>query len=83
MKFNDLDYVGNDKLLNRLLLSLGCWLMLAKRFCGYNAGLKVDVACEILTVTIYDGNVRLCKRHGSLLHILFLAIALPFLGLAL
>jgi len=32
-----------------LLLSLGCWLMLARRFCVYNAGLKVDVAREILT----------------------------------
>ena len=43
-KFIDLDHAGNDKLLNQLLLSLGCWLMLARRFCVYNAGLKVDVA---------------------------------------
>jgi len=43
-KFIDLDHAGNDKLLNQLLLSLGCWLMLARRFCVCNAGLKVDVA---------------------------------------
>jgi len=24
-KFIDFDYAGNDKLLNQLLLSLGCW----------------------------------------------------------
>jgi len=64
MKFIDLDHAGNDKLLNQLLLSLGCWLMLA-RFCVFNAGLKVDVAREILTVimTSNDENVRSCKRH--------------------
>jgi len=44
MKFIDLDHAGNDKLLNRLLLSLGCWLILARRFCVFNAGLKVDAA---------------------------------------
>jgi len=49
-KFIDLDHAENNKLLNRLLLSLGCWLMLAKKFCVYNAGLKVDAAQEILTV---------------------------------
>jgi len=27
MKFIDLDHAWNDKLLNRLLLSLGCWLI--------------------------------------------------------
>jgi len=43
-KFIDFDHAGNDKLLNLLFLSLGCWLMLAKRFCVYNAGLKVDAA---------------------------------------
>jgi len=43
-KFIDLDHAGNDKLLNQLLLSLGCWLMLARRFCVYNADLKVDAA---------------------------------------
>jgi len=56
---------GNDKLLYRLLLSLGCWLMLARRFCVFNAGLKVDAAREISTVimTSNNENVRLCKRH--------------------
>jgi len=65
MKFIDLDHAGNDKLLNQLLLSLGCWLMLARRFCVYNAGLKVDAAREILTVIMMSNNenVRLCKRH--------------------
>jgi len=32
-KFIDLDYAGNDNQLNQLLLSLGCWLMWARRFC--------------------------------------------------
>jgi len=81
-----LDHAGNDKLLNRLLLSLGCWLMLARRFCVCNAGLKVDAAREILTVimTSNDENVRSCKRHTVVrrMRVLFLAIALPFLGLA-
>jgi len=57
----------NDELLNQLLLSLGCWLILPRRFCVYNAGLKVDVAREILSVimimTSNDKNVRSCKRH--------------------
>jgi len=53
-KFIDLDHAGNDRLLNQLVLSLGCWLMLARRFC---AGLKVDGAREILTV-IMTSNVR-------------------------
>jgi len=50
----------NDKLLNRLLLSLGCLLMLARRLCVYNPGLKVDAAQEILTVimTSNDENVH-------------------------
>jgi len=43
-KFIDLDHAGNDRLLHQLLLSLGHWLILARRFCVYNAGLKVDVA---------------------------------------
>jgi len=65
MKFIDLDHAGNDKLLNRLLLSLGCWLMLARRFCVFNAGLKVDAAQEILTVimTSNNENVHSCKRY--------------------
>jgi len=43
----------------------GCWLMLARRFCVFNAGLKVDAAREILAVimTSNDENVRSCKRH--------------------
>jgi len=82
-KFIDLDHAGNDKLLNRLLLSLGCWLMLARRFCVYSVGLKVDVAWEILTVIMMsnDKNVCSCKTHSSSSLVLFLAIALPFLGL--
>jgi len=39
--------------------------MLARRFCVFNAGLKVDVVREILTVIMmsYDENVHSCKRH--------------------
>ena len=33
-----LDDAGNDKLFHRLLLSLVCWLMLARRLCVYNVG---------------------------------------------
>jgi len=60
--FIDLDHAGND---NQLLLSLGCWLMLARRFCVYNACLKVEAAREILTVimTSNDENVCSCKRQ--------------------
>jgi len=59
------DHAWNDKLLNQLLLSLGCWLMLARNFCVFNAGLKVDAAREIFTVIITsnDKNVHSCKRH--------------------
>jgi len=62
-KFIDLGHAGNDKLFNWLLLTLGRWLMLARRFCVYNASLKVDVAV-ILTVilTSNDENVHSCKR---------------------
>jgi len=44
--------------------------MLARRFCVYNAGLKVDAAQEILTVimTSNDENVRSCKRHTVVRH---------------
>jgi len=72
------DHAGDDKLLNQLLLSL---LMLVRRFCVYNSGLKADAAREILAVimTSNDKNVRLFKRH---LRVLFLAIALPFLSVA-
>jgi len=58
MKFIDLDHAGNDKKLNRLLLSLGCWLMLARMFCVYNVGLKVDTAREILTVIMTKTSAR-------------------------
>jgi len=39
--------------------------MLARRFCIFNAGLKVDAAGEISTmiITSNDENVRSCKRH--------------------
>jgi len=69
-KFIDLNHAGNDKLLNRLLLSLGCSLMLARRFYVYNVGLKVDAAREILTVIMMsnDENVRSCKRHTVVRH---------------
>jgi len=60
--------------------------MFARRFCILNAGLKVDADREILTVIMMsiDKNVRSCKRHTVVrrAHVLFLAIALPFLGLA-
>jgi len=52
-------------MLNQLLLSLGCLLMLARRFYTYNVGLKVDAARETLTVIMMsnDENVHSCKRH--------------------
>jgi len=91
MNFIDLDHAGNDKLLNRLLLSLGCWLMLARRFCVYNASLKIDTVQEILTVimTSNDENVRSCKRHTVVCHAfcfwwslcLFLALRLTTVSL--
>jgi len=39
--------------------------MLVRRFCVFNAGLKVDAVREISTVitTSYDENVRSCKKH--------------------
>jgi len=39
--------------------------MLARRFCVYNEGLKVDTAREILTVImrLNDENIHSCKRH--------------------
>jgi len=49
---NEIHLPGNNKLLHWLLLSLACWLMLARRLCGYNAGLKVDASQEILTVVM-------------------------------
>jgi len=85
-KFINLDHPGNDKLLNQLLLSLGCWLMLARRFCTYNAGLKVNAAREILTVIMMsnDENVRSCKRHTVVRRVFcfWQSLCLPFLDLA-
>jgi len=51
-KFIYLDDAGNDKLLHWLLLSLAHWLILARRLCIYNVGLKVDATQEILTVVM-------------------------------
>jgi len=82
----DLDHAGNDKLLNQLLLSLGCWLILARRFCVYNAGLTVDTAREILTVIMTSNgkNVGLCKRHTVVCHAFcFWQLLCPFLALQL
>jgi len=55
----------NDKLLNQLLLFLGCWLMLARRFCVYDVGLKVDVVRKILTVIMMSNDENICsfRRH--------------------
>jgi len=58
--------------------------MLARRFCVFNVSLKVDAAREIITVimTLNDENVSLRKRHTVVWsRVLFLATALPFLGL--
>jgi len=52
MKFVYFDGAGNDKLPHWLLLSLACWLMLARRLCVYNVGTKVGAAWEILTVVM-------------------------------
>jgi len=64
-KFIDFDHAGNDKLLNWLLWSLGWWLMLARRFCVFNVGLKVDALerSTMIMTSYYDENVRSCKRH--------------------
>jgi len=75
---------GKGKLLHWLLLSLAYWLMLERRLCVYNAGLKVDASEEILTgvMTSYYENVRSCKRHTVVRRVLFLRCALLFLGLS-
>jgi len=78
-EFIDLDHAGNDKLLNQLLLSLGCWLMLGV----YNVGLIVDAAREILTVIMKsnDENVLSCKRHTVVCHVFcFWRSLCPFLA---
>jgi len=79
-KFINLDHAENNELLNQLLLSFGCWLMLTRRFCVYNAGLKLTrLDCD------YDIKWRkhslMQTTHSSSLHVLFLAITLAFLGL--
>ena len=86
-KFIYLDDAGNDKLLliHWLLLSLACWLMLKKRLCVYNEGLKVDASQEILTMimTSYYENVRSCKRPTTVHRVFcFWRFTLLFLGLA-
>jgi len=62
-KFIDL---GMINYLTRLLLSLGCWLMLARRFCVYSVGLKVDTALEILIVIIDTCSLIMLADHTSL-----------------
>jgi len=60
--------------------------MLARRFCVFNAGLKVDAVQEILIVimTSYDENVRSCKKtHSSSSRIFFWRSLCPFLALRL
>jgi len=72
-KFIYLDHAGSDKLLHWLLLSLACWLMLARRLCVCNAGLIIDASREILTVvmTLYYENAHSSKRHSSLSRVFF------------
>ena len=48
-----------------------CWLMLARKLCVYNVGLKVDVSQEILTVVMapYYENICSCKSlHTVVCH---------------
>ena len=80
-----LDDAGKDKLLHWLLLSSVRWLMLARRLCVYNAGLKVGARREISTVVMmsYYENVRSCKRHTVVRRAFcFWRFTLLFLGLA-
>jgi len=81
MKSVYLDDAENDKLLHRLLLSLACWLMLARRLCIYNVGLKVDVAQEISIVIITKKFARV-KDTVVLCVFCFWQFTLPYLGLA-
>jgi len=77
-KFIDLD-AGNDKLLNRFLLSLGCWLMLARRFCVYNAGAAQEILAVIMMSN--DENVCSCKRRTVVRHVFcFWRSLCPFLA---
>ena len=85
MKIIYFDNAGKGKLLHWLLLSVVCWLMLARRLCVYNAGLKVDARWEISTVVMmsYYENVCSCKRHTVVRRVFcFWRFALLFLGLA-
>ena len=82
-KFINLDDAGNDKLLHWLLLSLSCWLMLARKLCVWNAGLIVDMSWEILTVAMISYYEIVCwhKRHTVVRHAFcFWWFALLFLG---
>jgi len=84
-KFIFFDDDGNNKILYWLLLSLACWLMLTRKLCVYNAGLKFDMTREILTVVMisYYENVHSCKRHTVVRCVFyFWWFALLFLGLA-
>ena len=84
-KFTYLDDDRNDKLLHWLLLSLVCWLMLERRLCVYNVGLKVDANREILTVIMMScyKKVHSCKRHTIVRRAFcFWRFALLFLGLS-
>jgi len=75
---NEIHLLGQWKLLHWLLVSLACWLRLARRLCIYNVSLKVDTAREIsiVVMTSYYKNVCSCESHSSLSCILFLAICL-------
>jgi len=44
--------------------------MLARKFCVFNAGLRVDVTGEISTMIMMsnDENIRSCKRHTVVHH---------------
>jgi len=81
-----LPYLYNYALyISCIFTSLACWLMLERRLCVYNVGLKVDTSQEILTVVMmpYYENVHSCKRH-TVVHraFCFWRFALLFLGLA-
>jgi len=57
--------------------------MLARRFCVFNAGLKVDAAREISTMImkLNDENVRSCKKHTVVCHVFcFWRSLCPFLA---
>ena len=54
--------------------------MLARKLCAYNAGLKVDVSQEILTMVMmsYYKNIRSCKRHTVVHHAFYFGDSLCF-----